>query len=99
MILITNTGREIECTNIVKAPGFPVLHIYTEQLSPSEAFEIFQNTNETIKMIAVDDNGIRRVYRNYVILNSVAPTSIMTGKPGLLIWMEYFEVEDGEETE
>lgn len=51
--LITAKGTEIMCDAVVKGAQYPVLHIYTNEITPIQAYQIFGDPEATKTLTAI----------------------------------------------
>lgn len=84
-VIITATGKEIECDAVIAATMYPVLHIHTHSITGAEAWEIFSNPEETKVLKKYEDGKGAGVYKGYTTLQSVQRSPFIDGD--ILIWL------------
>ena len=87
MIITTAIGREIECDLVVRASQFEVLHIYTHSIDPIEAYQIFDNSEESCVLTVYEEGKDTRIYRGFTEVYCVEKGGLITGPGEILIWM------------
>jgi len=50
-----NDGKEIDVLHVGRGMQYAILHIYTDAITPAEAFEIFDNRPEATKEMTVTE--------------------------------------------
>ena len=79
MILITNTGKEIECITVINSETYNYLEIITNSIELSDIFNIFANPEETEELTAIEGEDYHKVYRGFTYLDSFTRTALYTG--------------------
>lgn len=95
--VVTAKNREIICDLVVRASQYAVLHIYTHSITPIEAYQIFDNPEETSTLYVYEDGKDTRIYRGFTDIYSVQKGGMITGPGEILIWLQHPSEYDDEE--
>lgn len=87
MICKTATGRELTVSLMIEGSQFPVLMIFTGE-EPGLVFHVFNDPAETAELTELRDDGSSRVFHGYTHLQSISPTTVATGEPELMVWLD-----------
>ena len=103
-IVVTNTGHRVDCDAAIPGERFPVLHIYTNKITPIEAYQIFGEEGALDEITVIDEesevitnedgeseivnNEITKVYHGYTELFSVQKSSLIKNDKEILIWLQ-----------
>lgn len=101
VLLKLATGVEIECDAVIQGRQYPVLHIYTNKITPVKAYQIFGDSEGTTEIKIYEDgydyvvdeqgNQIRklvtkeRVFTGYTEIYSVQKASLYTENEGEIL--------------
>lgn len=97
--IVTAKGIRVECDVITRGHAYDVLHIYTDAISPVQAYQIFGDPEQTVVLTVYEDDAIRDVYYNFTDIYSVQKSALVDGENELLIWLDYKEPEQNQEEE
>ena len=87
MRCITKTA-EFPASLIIEGRQFPTLAIFTPAAWPDVA-RIFSDPAETAVIIERRDDGTEIEHRGFSRLRSLSPTTIATGAPEIMVWLDY----------
>lgn len=88
MICKTATGNEIPVSLMIRGSRYPVLTVFTA-IDPGEIFRTFSDPAETSVLTEIRDDGTSRVHTDFTHLRSVSPTTVATGEPEFMVWLDY----------
>lgn len=86
----TSSGKKIEIIRIGQGGRFPILHIYTNSISAGEAWDVFNDPEETKHMIASDTEhpGEDKILDDYTELTSVQKAYAEAAENAIMIRLE-----------
>lgn len=83
-----NNGTEIEATLAFYADRLGVIHIYTDQLTMTEACMMFDDPEATKSITFIDEGETDRVFTGYTDLYAVQKGRAVPGEGMILIWLQ-----------
>ena len=99
--IITNSGIEIDCLNVICPKTYPIMVIYKkiEDDTISSLAMIFESPEETKKIVYIDDENNKYVYKNYTDFVGIESTKEYSGNYDYRIKLLYKEPSEEEPEE
>ena len=86
--VLLNNGIEIETEVVVCSEKFESIQIYTNKLSMAEACKLFDNSENTKKILISKDDEAQRIYTGFTELYSVQKSYAFENKEIIMIWLQ-----------
>ena len=87
MRCITKTA-DLPASLMIRGETFPVLAIFTPA-DWDEVTRIFSDPEETSVITERRDDGTELVHRGFTHLHSLTRTTVATGEPGIMVWLDH----------
>ena len=86
----TATGKLVEIIRASRGGRFPILHIYTNSISVGEAWDLFNNKEETIVLREIDTEHPEevKIYSDFTELTSVQKAMTEQEENAIMIRLE-----------
>ena len=93
----TVNDTQIECDLILRSIQYNALSIYTHAITPIQAYQIFDNPEETAVLTVTEKGKPTNLYRGFTDVFSVQKNRMLAHEDGILIILMHPQPDDDEE--